>query len=163
MKKTVSAKRPRKYPAHVYRHRWDGGHMLSGGCAIMATLLSVALLVRDFWPGLAAGIVASLCWLVFGFVYAEKKRMYVCVDREGVEIAGLFDAQHFTWPEIDDVWLTYLQGGRTEGLVIRPRSPDFGDLLITDRWDAPIPTIFEHIVRYRDRYGNESGAPVSGM
>lgn len=161
MKKAHGARSPRQYPAHVYRHRWDSGHVLAGGFALGATVGMVVLFAHTFWLGLALGIVALFTWLVFCLVFAEKKRMYVCVDREGVEIARLFGIRHYDWSEIDDIWM--IPSVRSDAVVIRLRNPGVRDVLIADLWDAPISTIFEHIERYRQRYGSEASATVSSV
>jgi hypothetical protein len=164
MKKTASAGRPRKYPAHFYRHRWNGGHLFMGACALLSVGSAAVLLAINIWYALAASAVALPIFLMLSVCVMEKQRAYVCVDREGVEIGSLYRVRRFDWRDIDDVWVTRMGGGSPcDALVIRPRHSVGGDPLIADHWDSPVVMIYEHIVRYRERYWNEASAPVSGM
>lgn len=159
MRRAGGARRKRSYPAHFYRHRWNGGHLFIGVCALLSVGSTAVLLVIDPWYALAVSAVALPICLMLSVGVMEKRRAYVCVDRDGVEIGSLYRVRRFDWRDIDDVWMTRIGGASPcDALVIRPRRQVGGDPLIADDWDSPVVTIYEHIVRYRMRYANEAGA-----
>ena len=134
------------YPAHRYGHRWDGGHLFSAACALMATILSIAMFNIQPLHGLAAGAVALLFWAAFTHGVAEKRRMYVRVDRTGIELGRLRSFSRVEWKAIDDIRLTYSSSGSRDAIVIVLRDRNMRDIWVTDRWDTPIEDIFKRMM-----------------
>lgn len=134
------------YPAHRYGHRWDGGHLFSAACALMATILSIAMFNIQPLHGLAAGVVALLSWVAFTHGVAEKSRMYVRVDRAGIELGRLRSFSRVEWKAIDDIRLTYSSSGSRDAIVIVLRDRNMRDIWVTDRWDTPIEDIFNRMM-----------------
>lgn len=136
-----------QYVPMVYAHRWDGGHLFSGGCALMASVLSLAVLRINTVHGVAAGAVALLFWSAFALGVAEKRRMHVRIDRRGIELRRLRSVLRVEWHAIADVRMEHSSSGTRDMIVIALRDRNARDLSITDRWDMPINDIFERIVR----------------
>ena len=140
------------YPAHRYGHRWDGGHLFSAACALMATILSIAMFNIQPLHGLAAGVVALLFWAAFTHGVVEKLRMYIRVDQAGIELGRLRSFSRVEWKAIEDIRLTYSSSGSRDAIVIVLRDRNMRDIWVTDRWDTSIEDIFKRVMSIWKRY-----------
>lgn len=145
--------RPRRYPAHVYRVRRAA--IVKSWCALLALAAMTTLSLVAGMPGgwLFGPLTVVMAALTVSM--SASGRTYVCVDRDGVEIASLYRMRRVDWPDLDGTSLRWRTWGKSIALHCRSQS---APVLIADVYDAPPDTIAEHIDRYRLRYGRPTVA-----
>lgn len=152
MRKNRGRRQPRSYPAHVYRTR-RSLLIRFGLLAAVMTALGAAMFSTGEPHGATVWLLSLPVWAFIWLSHGKKDGLYFRVDRDGIELGTGLGERRFDWFEIDDVWMSTFQG--RDVFVIRLLHADSPNVMIDDLWDSPVESVFEHVVRYRKRYGGE--------
>jgi hypothetical protein len=147
---------------HVYRLR--RGAVIGAWSVAAAFAAATIFMIVSGMPGAPLFGPMALLAAIVAYPRSVPGRMFLRVDREGLEFAKGYRTHRIDWSDIEEIRLRWNVPGfpivMSGHFVLLRLRGEGGRITITDIHDAPIGKIFDHIehLRHRSRRAAESSS-----